>query len=252
MSGRMARKLVLVPVLGLLACGAPPEQAKQREPAPTASAAPAKAAPAAEVPRPELRATMHQDLLRAVAIREAVIAGELADTRAPARWLADQVLDVPETWRPHVAAMQAVAREVVDAADIKAAARATGQLARQCGACHTTVGARHDMSFPPAPPKGKGAQPAMILHQWAAERLYQGLVSNNDEAWRAGAAALVEAPLHVEEITADVELPEDLHGLAGTVRQLGARAAGTTDAAVRAEIYGELISSCAACHKGGC
>lgn len=248
----MAWKHALVPVLWLLACGAPPEQAKKREPLAAAPAAAPTATPVAEAPPPELRATMHQDLLRAVAIREAVISGELADTRAPARWLAEQALDVPEAWKPHVAAMQRVAREVVDAADIKAAARATGQLARQCGECHRSVGARHDMSFPPEPPKGKGAQSAMVLHQWAAERLYQGLVSNNDEAWRAGAAALVEAPLHVEEITADVELPEDLHGLAGTVRQLGARASGTTDAGARAEIYGELIGSCAACHKGGC
>ncbi len=92
----------------------------------------------------------------------------------------------------------------------------------------------------------------MQLHQWATERLYQGLISANDSAWQAGADALVTAPLHIKEITTYVELPEDLHGLAKTVHDLGTQARTTTAPDVRARIYGELLASCAACHKGGC
>lgn len=243
----MARPLPLVLACALAGCGGEPSPATPR-PAPP----PPTQAPAAATPGPELHAQMHQDLLRAAAIREAVIAGELDDTRAPARWLVEQSLPVPDDWRPHVAAMQAAAREVLDASDIKTAAAATGRLARQCGACHRSVGARHDMSFPPAPPPGTDPKHAMQLHQWAAERLYQGLISNNDDAWSAGASALANAPLHIEEITADVELPEELHGLAGAVHQLGTRAGAATDPDARAQLYGELVASCATCHKGGC
>ncbi len=195
---------------------------------------------------------MHGELLRAVAIRDAVISGELADTRAPARGLVETALPVPDAWRPHVEAMQKVAGEVLAAADVPTAAAATGRLARQCGACHTSVGARQDMTFPPAPPVAPGARPSMILHQWAAERLYQGLITNNDAAWKAGAAALVDAPLHIEELTADVELPEELHGLTKKVRDLGAAAKDATDPDARARLYGDLLASCASCHKGGC
>lgn len=253
----MARPSVaaLALALALPACGDAPS-APSPAPAPAAPAAPAApvAPPAPPNPAadPALHQAMHKELLRAVAIREAVIAGELADTRTPARGLVETALPVPDAWRPHVEAMQKAAREVQGAADMTAAAAATGRLARQCGACHTTVGARHDMTFPPAPPVAPGARPSMQLHQWAAERLYQGLITNNDAAWQAGAAALVDAPLHIDEVTADVELPEELHGLATKVHDLGGQAKGATDPDARARIYGDLLASCAACHKGGC
>lgn len=240
--------------LALPACGdapsAPPPAPAPA--APVATPAPPAPAPANPAADPALHEAMHKELLRAVAIREAVISGELADTRKPARALAEASLPVPDSWRPHVEAMQAAARDVQSAADMTAAAAATGRLARQCGACHTTVGAHHDMTFPPAPPIAPGARPSMQLHQWAAERLYQGLITNNDAAWQAGAAALVDAPLHIDEVTADVELPEELHGLATKVHKLGGEAKATTDPEIRARIYGDLLASCAACHKGGC
>ena len=249
----MARPLAaLLLALALPACGDAPSAPA---PAPAAPApAPASApAPAPDpAPDPALHQAMHQELLRAVAVREAVIAGELADTRPPARGLAEQALPVPDAWRPHVAAMQAAAREVQDAADLEVAAAATGRLARQCGACHATVGARHDLSFPPAPPVAPGARPSMQLHQWAAERLYQGLIANNDAAWQAGADALLAAPLHIDELTADVELPEELHGLAREVHTRATEAKSTADPDTRARIYGDLLATCAACHKGGC
>lgn len=265
----MACRLVtaLALVLALPACGEAPHRqqpataAAQPSPAapatPPANPAPPNSAPADPAPAnpaadPALHRAMHGELLRAVAIRDAVISGELADTRAPARDLLDTALTVPDAWRPHVEAMQKAAREILDAADITVAAAATGRLARQCGHCHATTGARHDMTFPAAPPVAPGARPSMLLHQWAAERLYQGLITNNDAAWQAGAAALVDAPLHMDEVTADVELPEELHGLATKVHALGGEAKGATDPDVRARLYGDLLASCAACHKGGC
>lgn len=260
----MARPL-LVSLLALAACGAPEEPIGAVSPPPGPPPAPEPAAAVGDAPlaapaqpaahatsRSPLQREMHQQLLRAVEIKEAVIAGELADVHRPARALAEQALAVPDAWKPYVEAMQADARAVLAARDIPTAAQATAGLARRCGACHQANGARPDLSFSPAPAQAPGVASAMLRHQWAADRLYQGLIGPSSAAWEAGASVMADAPLHARELAGDVELPEALHGLAKRVHDLGVAADTAATADAQAKIYGDLLGTCAACHKGGC
>ncbi len=241
-----------IPLLGLVivtACSSPAAPSSASEPAPTVDVAPAPATPAGTA----VRMLGHfEDSLQ---IRDAVIAGELADLRPPARRLATAI-DVdalPTAWQPHARASSELAAKALDAGDIAAAAQAAAGLARTCGECHAAVG--DGPEFPPGePPTASPSEPKsqMLLHQWAADRMWRGLVARSDASWQAGAAALTDAPLSIDAITADVELSDDVKALGQRVHGLGERALSTAQWPGRAQIYGEFITACATCHRGGC
>jgi mono/diheme cytochrome c family protein len=224
--------------------------APEREPLP---AAPAPVRVSHEPP-PGTAARMADHFEDARKIKDAVIAGELLDLRAPARRLAERADPVPASWRPFVAGNVELARAALAADDLDAAARAAGALAGNCGECHAAVGAGPRAPDPGAPPPSAPHDTArhMLRHQWAADQMWEALVSRSDDAWRAGAAALTDAPLRTDDLTADVELPADIARLGDRVHELGARARTTTPWPARAQLYGEFLATCATCHKGGC
>jgi len=245
------RKLPVLSVVLFAACSSPAAPAEVAGPAPTIVAAPAPAVPTS----PETTARMRGHFEDSVQIRDAVIAGELADLRPPARRLAAAIgVDaLPVAWQSHARGNAALAAKALNAANIGDAAQAAAGLAFTCGECHATVGKGPD--FPPGePPTADRSEPKsqMLRHQWAAERMWQGLVARSDETWRAGAAALTDAPLSLDAITANVELPDEVKALGQRVHGLGERALMTPEWTGRRQIYGEFITACASCHRGGC
>ncbi len=239
-----------LPVLALvLLVGCPSPDAPLKAAAPTPADAPALPTP----PGTAVRMLGHFE--ESVAIRDAVIAGELSDVRPPAARLAEAVgMDpLPAAWQSHVRANSQFAAEAVAAKDIASAAQAAAGLARTCGECHAAVGGGPTF-VPGEAPKANPADPKsqMASHQWAADRMWQGLVGHSDGAWRAGATALTNAPLCIDAITADVELPDDVKALGDRIHGLGTRALSTPEWPGRAQIYGEFITACAACHRAGC
>jgi hypothetical protein len=77
----------------------------------------------------------------------------------------------------------------------------------------------------------------MVCHQLAADWLWLGLVAPSDPAWDRGARALVA-------------LAPD-----GPLGAAAARAVGVTDPALRANVYADLVQTCAfqtcaICHGG--
>jgi cytochrome c556 len=88
----------------------------------------------------------------------------------------------------------------------------------------------------------------MIRHQWAADRLWDGLVGPSDVSWQAGAEVLRDAPLFTDAVTEDVEQYEAVTKLAWQVHEIGALAATVPDHGRRAELYGTLLGTCASCH----
>jgi len=185
-------------------------------------------------------------------VQDAVIHGDLAAVRAPAQWLAshEAMEGLPKGSDAYLARLRQAAALAVEAPDVPAAARATAAIASACGACHGhyKVGPRFTPGAPPE--QGEGTVGAhMIRHVWAADRMWEGLIGPSDASWNAGARGLSEAPLDPEKVTDDQSRAPAAAELARRVHDLGARAERTTSREERAEVYGELLTSCSNCHS---
>jgi hypothetical protein len=90
---------------------------------------------------------------------------------------------------------------------------------------------------------------AMQRHRWAAARLWEGLVVPSDEAWKAGALALSDAPLSPELLTPGKSPVPKVGELELSVHDLGRRAQTLVGADARAELYGQALATCSACHQ---
>ncbi len=188
---------------------------------------------------------MREHFAQVEATRLAVIGGDLDAARERARWLArhEATEGISEGWEQHVMQMQLAAQRVVEASEVAAAAAATAEMGAICGGCHQGMDEGAQFTFVAPPPEEAGVVAHMLRHQWAAERLWEGLVGPSDEAWARGVAALSEAPLQ------PTESPEEVETLASRVHELGARAGEVTGFIDRAKVYGDLLTTCAQCHR---
>lgn len=251
-----ARVLVLV---GSLGCGhtAAVEPSPAATPTPPASsrAAPAKTTKhlPLQAPRPPASASLGEVMGDHFAItswaRDSVIAGQLQPLRAPLVALADYHYDDVQTggWLPWIAELQEAARLTSKAATLDAAAMGVATMARVCGECHRANQAG------PAIPKvddvlepraADSVQERMARHMWAAELLWEGVTGPSDVTWRAGAKVLVEAPDALDDA-----MPESFDADLQEVRGLAQNAEAADSLADRANVYGLLIATCAACHS---
>ena len=250
MSSSRARLILTLGCLALAmpACFEPPP-----DPSPARTTAPpGSKMPGAAPPGTAARMVGHfQESLR---IKDAVISGELEDLREPASRLRDRTDAYPESWRPFMQANMDFATMAFTAHDIPTAARAAAGLALTCGECHMALGAGPKFAAPGQAPAASphATREHMLRHQWAADRMWDALVSRSDDDWQAGAAALTDAPLSRDDLMADFELPDDILGLDEHVFELGARARTTRTWSARGAIYGDFLASCANCHQSGC
>lgn len=188
-------------------------------------------------------------------IKQAVIDGDLQATQAHARALASHrepqgVRGPPSSLRQ----MRSTASRIGEAADLAEAANLLGELATSCGNCHRASDARpgfpvdaSQLATSDAPPPALDAVAHMLRHQWAADRMWEGLIAPSDQYWNWGAGALQEAALHRDDLTGE---PTDVNvtRLAIRVHEIGLEAARASQLEERASLYGELLQSCAACH----
>jgi hypothetical protein len=89
----------------------------------------------------------------------------------------------------------------------------------------------------------------MRRHQWAAERLWDGLVVPSDEAWKWGATSLSEAPLAPEQLTPGKSPVPKVGELAQAVHAIARQATEVERVDVRADLYGDVLATCAECHQ---
>lgn len=179
-------------------------------------------------------------------------AGRLDGVRREANELLAAVSDegLPRRVAGLVEELQTYAGLAARAPDVTLAASAVARVAAGCGSCHRTL--KHELIYEPLtgpPPGDTPLASRMLRHRWAADRLWDGLVGPSDDAWRAGAAVLRDAPLFTDALTQDVQQYEAVTKLAWTVQEIGARAISARDQGARAGLYGELLGTCATCHQ---
>jgi mono/diheme cytochrome c family protein len=170
--------------------------------------------------------------------------------RRSAKVLAELRIEGPldPTWRTHLAAMNAAAGRVAAATDIGEAGRRVAAVAETCGGCHSALGVGAP-TVEPAPAEASGVVPRMRRHEWAATRLWEGLVYPSNDAWTMGARVLADAPLEPESLTPGKTPVRKIDDMTRAVHELGKRASTLTSTKDRATAYAELLASCASCHQ---
>ena len=192
---------------------------------------------------------MQEHLEQITRIKTAIIQGDMDRTRRPATWLAqhEPTPDASMLYVPFVLSMQNHAGEILDAENVTEAAKDVSRIATDCANCHVASQVNIDFGQGDTPPAWGDMQSHMQRHQWAIDRLWEGLIGPSDVSWSRGIRMLAEAPLHGTEATWD----EDVSGgdeLARKVHQLGREAATALLPYARAEVYGEMLAVCAECH----
>jgi hypothetical protein len=212
------------------------------------------ASEAESVAATETDRAIHQDMQEhfdaIVAIRDALIEGDLAAAQAKARWIvAAETVPGIATWQEFAAEIRSWADDVVEATAIEAATGPAAELARTCGRCHSVHAVPSHLAAADPPPIGAGRVPHMLRHRWAAERMWEGLIGPSEERWSAGIAELAETPL-LDEPEGATPAPR-IAELAARVHQLGAEASGIPATAwdTRSALYARFLATCADCHQ---
>ncbi len=185
--------------------------------------------------------------------RDAVINGELEALRDPMNALAryDYAKIAPGGWMANVAQIQETAKLTASATSLEHAASGIAALARACGDCHQQKGKGPKFDLVAAEKAGANAtavdtfRERMQRHIWATDRMWEGVTGPSDSAWNAGAHALVNLPT---EIPSSRPVAPAVIAALLRVRELGTSAEEATTPSQRADVYGELLGTCASCH----
>jgi hypothetical protein len=184
-----------------------------------------------------------------VAIQGAIVEGDLPAAQRAAENLLFRLQHEshPSGWEPALQEVRTAAQDVTKASTIETAAKATARLGYACGKCHDNLGvpfsdpANFLITTPPA-----DLTQAMHRHLQAADDLWLSLVTASNDRWLTGARNLAHSSLFpMEDNVASPEvrdLATRFHALAGVAQ--------TTEwSAERADLYGELLGTCARCHR---
>ncbi|HSD88196.1 MAG TPA: hypothetical protein VLB44_11800 [Kofleriaceae bacterium] len=195
-----------------------------------------------------VRLHMHEnfDLLRA--IEKLVVRGRLEEAKAFARSISEAP-DEPGlgAFADHAIRVRTRARALSQAKTAEDAARLEAQLAGACAGCHEAAGVVPEFTTTAlqAPADEPTVQARMARHLWATDRLWEAIVGGASEPWQQGLDVLAAAPLDSPLITGDrMTIAKRLQQLAETARMRR----GNDTAADRVRVYGEMLSTCAACH----
>ncbi|MCK6504804.1 hypothetical protein L6R53_15610, partial [Myxococcota bacterium] len=240
---------------------APGSAAPPAAPGPTAPpAAPGPAAPpAAPAGAHGLRLRMDQRFERLTQARDALIQGRPEQARAHLATLAADPPDpeLPPDWGTWMDGMQQDARAGAASADAGGLARAVASAANQCGGCHQSLGLVVALPHPgPAPSAVSGPTPSgdpgvaahMAGHQWAADRMWAALVQPSDTAWAESLQVLSQPALDTLALEVGAQEAEEVAASAYAVHELAAGGLRDPDPATRADLYGQVLAACVACH----
>ncbi|MDH3974605.1 MAG: hypothetical protein OEV42_10045 [Deltaproteobacteria bacterium] len=196
----------------------------------------------------EMIAVMEKHYDSAILSHDALIQGNLEALRRRLSQIETQTLPpaAPESWRPHHARLRKAARSAAGISSLEKAGPVMGAVAEACGACHAALGVGTFYYWPSPPDEKGGVEREMRTHQWATERLWEGVTGPFQEAWYRGAAALAEARVFGNEGSG---VKNSLLNREAELRDLGRTAKATKGLHERAVIYGRLLTTCAGCHQ---
>ncbi len=225
---------------------------EEATPAPTPPPPPVVTAPAvapADAPDGEtLKQHMWKHFTAISALQRAIARGHLDEAKELATWIATHAEAPQEGWQPYLDQLHGAALEVAGAKDLPTAASLAVHLVRACSKCHEARDAVVSFAWELPPDDGPALQVQMKRHQWAAARLWDGLVGPSDTLWNEGAGVLATAQLDTVQ-AAGGATRGDVNALASHVRELALRAVKLQDSDARAQLYGDLLSTCAGCHQ---
>ncbi|MBX3157689.1 MAG: hypothetical protein KF773_17080 [Deltaproteobacteria bacterium] len=189
-----------------------------------------------------LRFHMHQNFDLVRAIERLLVRGKLEEAARFAEAIAQAPVEAPAhgPWATHVVAVRDRALAVARATTVEDALRKETRLAVACAGCHRDSAAIVFAKPPAAPPDRATIDARMARHRWAADRLWEAIVGDADDAWRAGLDVLAATPL---------ELGPERAPLARELQRLATAARRAPPSADRAATYAELLVTCAACHS---
>ena len=243
----------------------PPVQSVLKLHGPDPGGAPvAEERPAAPAEDPALAEQMHERFAWVSAIQEVTIHGDVAEARSLAQEFATQLSAPgepgPAAWQPHLDALGGELEGLEHADDLRDAGASVARLALLCGRCHEAEQARLDLPEVPQPAQGGGLVDAMHGHQWAVDRMWEGIIVPSDEPWIRGTTMFVALPgcqaaLEAEpgarsrprQATAEAG-GDERRALCSHAQSLARRGMVTESREGRAAIYGRLLATCAGCH----
>ncbi len=250
------RKLfVFNAVLALLAAvGACDDKAKAADAGskPTAAAAEVDAGGGF---KPMHTALMDQNFDYVASMMDALIAGDQAVAQQYSARLA-AMAPTPtgnKPWDEGLMRIPTRAKPIGEAKDFNAVAQAGPVVLTACAQCHSTI--TGPKPYPPDDPpvpydadakalKKIPARKQMEQHQWANDRLFDGVYYPDPVSWEAGVRAWASAPLvHPEEKKKTKKKAQKLIDEAKAIDLSSAK-----DIPSRAAAYGKLLTTCTACH----
>jgi cytochrome c553 len=193
---------------------------------------------------------MHRQFSRTVDIQTGVVVGDLARAQEAGAWIAthqDQEALGPDL-DAYRAEIRGYAALISQAGDLDTVSRHTGHMAAACGRCHEASSGGPHFVVAGGPPQGSPTAQQMILHLWATDRMWEGLIGPSEESWKAGAEALLDS-----WDTAQVLRPASstVNGFArptARMHRLAQEAAAATTTGARASAYGKVLATCNDCH----
>ena len=193
---------------------------------------------------------MHAHADAVMSMRQAVIAGSLDGVAESARWLVEHEppAAVAAGWADYVPAMRSAAQAALDATDLAAAAAATSRLGAACGDCHAASNTTYESTDFDQPSLDDDTVSHMLRHQWAADKMWEGLIWPESSEWQRGGNLLFESPIKPHAL-GDNAGNKDLVAMSRRIHQLAANATMVYDSKEKPKIYAEFLENCAGCHS---
>ena len=230
----------------LLACAAKPAT----PPAPSAEVAPPTPPKAEDPARMAVRVHMAEHLAHANLIRDAVVQGRFDQAREGFDWMATHRVEeaVPPEWMGWLDELRASASAGAQATTTRDQAMALGEMANACGCCHETLSKGPLLPVPAAPDDNAGLRFHMARHSWVNDRMWAALIEPDAAGWQRSLRVLGPEAITAAEL-------EDWGQLEGAEEQghkvhvLAHAALADDNPDTRADLYGQIVAECAACHR---
>jgi hypothetical protein len=212
-------------------------------PAPPATSEVSGAGPSA------LQRSMRRSYDEARALEIALLFGRLEEVRTHALALAGLAPNA-HLRGGALRTLRARAEQIAAAPGAETTLPSFAELAVGCGSCHAEMRRTIRPRESAREPVDDGTLPArMARHQWAAERLFDGLIGPSEASWRTGLELLAQAPLPLDAVSEDPGVQARGARFAARLSEMAFETASApADPSGRTYRYVRVLEACVGCH----